>query len=159
MIVELDRDTVESSELVEQTFHFWFNDREHIRSPFPTYIQQKLKQQATDRFYAWTSNLTDKAKEELDEPLVAQKFEEMIFETAYSLVMTEDEKITISYPFLPRLGDEIQDNAPGDLSGLPGKSTIVDRAIVKEGDTSFLQVKMQNTETGRTGETRFELPV
>ena len=51
---ELDRSTVESSDMVEHTFKFWFNDNEHIRYPFPDYIQPQLKKDATDLFFNWT---------------------------------------------------------------------------------------------------------
>jgi len=61
---ELDKNTVESSELVEQTFNFWFSDQGHIRSPFPTYIHNELKQKATDRFYVWVNGLAPKAKDD-----------------------------------------------------------------------------------------------
>ena len=39
---------VEKSQLVEQTFDFWFNNKDsHIRSPFPEYIRPDLKRIAT----------------------------------------------------------------------------------------------------------------
>ena len=75
---ELDRNSVESSELVEQTFKFWFNDNDHIRSPFPNYIQNELKQLATDRFYEWASTVNPEAKDEVNDEVVAEKFEEII---------------------------------------------------------------------------------
>ena len=43
---ELMVNTVESSEMVEETFKFWFTDNEHLRSPFPLYIQAILKENA-----------------------------------------------------------------------------------------------------------------
>ena len=149
---ELEISTVESSELVEQTFNFWFNDSHHIRSPFPDYIKNKLRVEATKKFFEWTSDINPKAKDELNDEIIGEKFEEMIFETALSLIKTEDERITILYPFLPRLGDNLQKENESD-------SEIIDRMVVKENDTSFLKVVLKNKKSKDKWTTRFELPL
>ena len=149
----LEPNTVESSELVEQTFTFWFSDNEHIRSPFPEYIRPILKEKAVEDFFKWVSNLNPKAKEEVNDEMIAEKFEEIIFETAMGLVHTEDEKITIQYPFLPRVDDEIRNNEE-DIQ----ISKILDRTLTKEGDTKFLKVKLENVSNRQVWETKFELP-
>lgn len=149
---ELDSTTIESSELVEQTFLFWLNDHGHIRSPFPTYIHGELKQKATERFYDWVNSLQPEAKDELNDEAVGEKFEEFIFETATTLIKTEDERITILYPFLPRLGDALS-NEEGEAS------EIVDRLIVKEGDTSLLKVTCAKKSDGEKWSTTFTLPI
>lgn len=151
---ELDPTTVESSELVEQTFNFWFNDREHIRSPFPAYIHPELKEKSTQLFFEWTSGLNEKASEEINEVIIGEKFEEIIFETALELVKFEDEKITISYPFLPRLEDVIS-----DVEGGTEMSVVIDRWIKKEKDHVFLHMKLERVKTKEIWETSFELPV
>ncbi len=149
---ELDKNTVESSELVEQTFKFWFNDNDHIRSPFPNYIHSDLKHQATERFFEWASTVNPEAKEEVSDEIVAEKFEEIIFETATSLIKTEDERITILYPFLPRLEDQLKDEN--------GQECLVkDRTLIKEGDDSFLEIKMEDINSKEIRGTKFELPV
>lgn len=149
----LEPNTVESSELVEQTFTFWFSDNEHIRSPFPEYIRPILKEKAVENFFKWVSNLNPKAKEEVNDEMIAEKFEEIIFEAAMGLVHTEDEKITIQYPFLPRVDDEIRNNEE-DIQ----ISKIIDRTLTKEGDTKFLKVKLENISDQQVWETKFELP-
>ena len=149
---ELDSTTVESSELVEQTFKFWFTDNEHIRSPFPTYVQEDVKVQATNRFFEWAKGLDPEAKDEMTDEEVGEKFEEIIFETALTLIKTEDEKLTILYPFLPRLDDKLNDDNGQE-------SVIVDRSIYKEADTSFLRVSCENKQTGDKWKTSFELPI
>ncbi len=150
---ELELNTVESSEMVEQTFKFWFTDQDHIRSPFPSYIRPALKTEATAKFFDWANGINPKAKDELNDQIIGEKFEELIFETANSLVKTEDEKITILYPFLPRLGDKLND------SNNSNDSQIIDRLIIKEGDTSFLKVNLENNLTKEKWETKFELPL
>ena len=106
-----------------------------------------------ENFFKWVSNLNPKAKEEVNDEMIAEKFEEIIFEAAMGLVHTEDEKITIQYPFLPRVDDEIRNNEEDVLL-----SKIIDRALVKEGDTKFLKVKLENISDQQVWETKFELP-
>lgn len=149
---ELDNRTIESSELVEQTFKFWFNDNEHIRSPFPKYIHSELKQKSTARFFDWANGIDPEAKDELNDEMVGEKFEEIIFEIATSLVKTEDERITILYPFLPRLNDELKDDQDRD-------SIVMDRALVKDGDHNFLAITMESIASKEIWKTKFELPV
>ena len=152
---ELTSNTVESSELVEETFNYWFNDHGHVRSPFPEYIRPQLKKIATKSFFEWTSSLKKEAKDEVNEVIVSEKFEEIIFEKATGLVATEDERITILYPFLPRRRDKIQDENHVNRSG---ESEVIDRSLEKEGDMSYLWVKLKSIQTEKIWETRFELP-
>lgn len=149
---ELDRDTLESSEMVEQTFKFWFNTNEHIRTPFPDYIKEQVKKDATEQFFEWASGLNPKAKDEMNSEMIGEKFEELIFESAITLIKTDDERISIMYPFLPRLGDKIQKENDTD-------SVIIDRALLKEGDQSYLKINLENIDTKEKWETKFDLPV
>jgi len=151
---ELEQGSLESSELVEETLKFWFTDNKHIRSPFPEYIRPALKKNATESFYKWTSNLNPKAKDEVNDEMIAEKFEEIIFEEALKLVLTDDEKITIRYPFLPRLGDELSKSEVENE-----KSTVIDRNIYKNGDYSFLKVSLVKQISKEKWETSFELPL
>lgn len=150
---ELEPNSVENSELVEETFKFWFSDNQHIRSPFPEYIRPELKDNATKAFHNWVAELNDKAKDEVNDEIIAEKFEEIIFEVAMQLVMTDDEKITIQYPFLPRLDDMI--NSDEDS----GESKVIDRSIYKNGDNSYLKVKLEKADNKEIWETDFELPL
>lgn len=146
---------VAESQLLEETFNFWYQGDKHIRSPFPEYIRTQLKENATKAFIAWLENIPSSAQKEINDEIVAEKLEEVIFENAVPLVKTEDEKITISYPFLPRLGDTILKKDNEEDEGEEHK--ITDRALVKEGDNKFLQVKTVSVETNEEWDTRFEL--
>ena len=148
----LELNTIESSELVEQTFRFWFSDQGHIRSPFPDYIRPALKQQATERFFDWANGINSKARDELNDEIIGEKFEEIIFETASGLIKTEDERITIHYPFLPRIGDRLMGEGNTE-------SKVIDRTLLKENDHSFLKVSMEQIDSGKKWDTKFELPV
>jgi len=152
---ELDPNKVESSELVDQTFDFWFNGRDHIRSPFPKYIHSELKSISTQKFYKWAAGLDVNAKDEVNETIIGEKFEEIIFEAAMDLVMTDDEKITINYPFLPRIGDEIDAQKEDNVDE---RSLIIKRSLNKNGDNLFLKVILERINSKEKWETEFELP-
>src|SRR5690554_1461334 len=141
----IGKNNLETSEFIEEVFHFWYNDNGHIRTPFPTYIQQKLKVEATEKFYSWVNNLKPEAKDELNEEAIAEKFEEVLFSLASQMVQTEDERISILFPFLPRINDILKDKDQA-------QNTVIDRHIKKEKDISFLHLMCVNKETDQKWE-------
>ncbi len=143
------------NEMIEAAFNFWFNEQGHIRSPFPHYIREALRNQSLDKFFDWTGKISDRAKEEINDEIVAEKFEEILFETAAELVKTQDERLTILYPFMPRIGDIIEPKVAGDKNG---QSVVIDRTHLKRDDHSYLKVKLKSTDTENVWETEFELP-
>jgi hypothetical protein len=142
--------TLISSKFIEEAFHFWFNDEDHIRSPFPDYIRPALKQKATEKFSEWIEGVHQDAKDEFNDEMFAEKFEEILFEISLSLIQTEDERITILYPFLPRLNDKTAKDSQ--------ESIIIERAIQVDGDFKSLLLTCLNSETNEKWTTSFELP-
>ncbi len=151
----VDREQLDRSELVEKTFDFWFAPQPHIRSPFPAYIHSDLRHNAVSRFHGWLNGLKSGSEKEVDRHIVGEKLEEIIFETALDLVQTEDEKITIKYPFLPRLDDVVE----GSQTEKNKDNRIIDRRITRDGDHSFLAVKYRELDSDQVFETKFELPL
>lgn len=149
---KLDAQSYIEPEMIEAAFGFWFNDQNHVRSPFPAYIREQLSSESIDRFLTWSSQLSEKAKEEINDEILAEKFEEILFESALDMVLTEDEKLTIKYPFMPRIGDSITQHE-GSL-----KSTVIERWYEKERDHAFLKVRSKQDASGEIWETKFELP-
>ncbi len=152
-MINSEKQVLANSQMIEVAFDFWLGqNEEHIRSPFPEYIRHQLKPQSIEGFEKWINHLKPDAKDEMNEEMFADKFEEILFETAAKLVLTEDENITILYPFMPRTGDIVK-----DVDGKEG--TIVDRNIKKDGDTKFLEVSLINKENKESWKTSFELPM
>ena len=83
--------------------------------------------------------------------MMAEKFEEVLFESALSLVKDEDVEISLLYPFLPRMGDEVK----GDTGRI---SCVQNRKLSKSGDHKFLDLEMKELENGRLWQTQIELP-
>lgn len=141
--------------MIEAAFGFWFSDKEHIRSPFPVYIREPLTTKTLDKFFDWVNKISEKARKEINDEIVAEKFEEILFETALPLVLTEDERLTIRYPFMMRIGDMV------NIKEVPEEdatSEVIDRSFLKRGDFSYMKVKLKNTATGKIWDREFELP-
>ncbi|KAB2893899.1 MAG: hypothetical protein IAE64_02035 [Flavobacteriales bacterium] len=143
------------AEMVESAFRFWFSNHDHIRSPFPEYIHDELKQQSVKKLIAWCSAISDRARQEITDEILAEKFEELLFEQALGMVQTDDERLTILYPFMPRLGDVLQSSQSKSDNT---QSTVIHREHIKKNDAGYLRIRLCNSITSQEWETEFELP-
>jgi hypothetical protein len=141
--------------MISASLEYWFTDHEHVRSPFPEFMRKPLATESASKMLSWTNQLNDEAKKELSQEMLAEKFEELLFDTALGFAKTEDEKITIRYPFMPRVGDPIN-SVSEDV--VVGTGIIKSRNIEKEGDSVFLAVLVADNKSGEISSTRFELP-
>ncbi|TAL59534.1 MAG: hypothetical protein EPN85_09150 [Bacteroidetes bacterium] len=144
-----------ANDMLEAAFNFWYSDKEHIRSPFPEYIRESLRMKAIDKFFDWVNKSAEKAKKEINDEIVAEKFEEILFETALPMVLTEDERLTIRYPFMMRMGDVV---SVKEIPEVETSNEVIDRSFLKRGDFAYMKVKLKNTSTGKVWEREFELP-
>lgn len=142
-------------EMLESAFAFWFTDHEHIRSPFPYNIREELRIKAIEKFLNWSEQISEKAKKDINDEILAEKFEEILFETGNDMVEDADDKLTIKYPFMPRINDVIKVK---DVPAEKAESKVVSRECFKKGDESFMKVKLKNLDSGVEWETDFELP-
>ncbi len=150
-----NNDTLNCMSMVDSSINFWFSDNGHVRCPFPNGIKDSLAFMSKDKFELWVNKLSDKAKDEINDEILVEKFEEILFETALSMVENEDDRITIKYPFLPRLNDEMKrSEQPGENH----KSLIIHRELVKKGDSNYLKIRLNNVVLDEKWETEFELP-
>lgn len=146
-----ENQTMIDHEMMDVSFNFWFNDHEDIRCPFPDYIKMELREKAENSFIQWAEKLTEQAKKEINDEILLERFEEILFETATKLVQTEEERITIKYPFMLRLNDLVSDK-------IHPESKVVKREIISKDDTSYLKVIFAENESGKVWETTFEVP-
>jgi hypothetical protein len=145
----------------EASFRYWFDNEGERESPFPASIRDSLKVLARDRFLEFLNDLEQRVEEEdlsdeeeatdYDEKMLVEKFEEYLFGLAMKMVETEEERITLSYPFMPRPGEQVRESDGKALS------TVKTRKIVREGDEKFMEVHCERDD-GSEWSTRFELP-
>ncbi|WP_372649571.1 hypothetical protein [Draconibacterium sp.] len=139
-------------DFIDESFKFWFNNNDHIRTPFPENIQRKLKERTIRIFMEWVYELGDEEKNRLTNDIIVETFEMILFNQAMNMVTDEDHKISICYPFLPRLGDVVNDKNKGT-------STIISRELdVKDDEKKYLKVRLINTDAELEWATEFELP-
>lgn len=140
-------------DFIEQSFQFWFVDNEHIRSPFPNSIKDALKEKTFRVFMEWVYELKeDELKEMKDEDYV-EMFENILFNQATQLIDSSDidTLITVNYPFLPRLGDVVDDKENG-------ASRVVRREIQKKDDDKVYMTLSMEAKSNVKWESKFVLP-
>lgn len=144
------------SEMVQAAMQFWLIGDEHIRSPFPQYIHDELQSRTLERFNTWLGQLDgQQAETEVTDEVMAAKLEEILFETALPMVKSEDERITVMFPFLPRVGDPV--NAGTAAEGISGN--VQHRKIVIEEEAPFLLVTVVDEGSGNSWQTKIDLPI
>ncbi|MDP3432716.1 MAG: hypothetical protein Q8T04_07110 [Bacteroidota bacterium] len=140
-----------SSKFIEPGFEYWFTNHEHVRSPFPSAIRNALKERTSIIFFEWIDGMKETELKAMKEDEFAEMFETILFNEAIKLVEDEDQQLTISYPFLPRLGDQVNHS-------LHGKGNICSRKeVVSKENKKLFELSVLSQETGQTWATQFEL--
>jgi hypothetical protein len=147
-------DDNEENALVEVGCGFWFNNNEQVRSPFPKEIQPEVKRRAQKEFLEWLDNLTDKDPEEVNDDEMVSVFEGFLFGEGLKLVGEGDPDLalTLHFPFMPRVGDLVNDETRGE-------SRVLERRVEsKEDNKPFMVVVLQAVKSKETWQTEFMLP-
>ena len=148
----------EKYQLIEEGCKFWFNDNEHLRSPFPKSIQPELKSGATKLFMDYIQNLTEKDRGEVTDDELVSVFEMFLFSTAVNLIDSDDKDLLLSihYPFLPRNGDIVNDKEKGE-SEIIARDVRETEVNDQKEKKLFMKVRLKSKE-GEVWETDFEVP-
>lgn len=141
-------------QLVEAACAFWFNDNDRVRSPFPKSIQHELKRKTQARYLKWVRSFDDTDRAEVDDEELAGVFESFLFEEGLELVGEADTDLvlTLHYPFLPRVGDAVEDEANGP-------SRVVDRKLEQKDDEKlYMILSLETAETATPWSTEILIP-
>ena len=139
------------AKFIESGFEYWFTNHQHIRSPFPSAIKETVRERTSEIFLEWISGLKEKELNEMKENEFVEMFETILFNEAFKLVEDEDQQLTISYPFMPRLGDLVNHKVNGQGKVISRKVTI------SKEDKKLLELTVMSQENGKIWETLFEL--
>ena len=131
-------------------FEYWFANHEHIRTPFPKEIVVQVKENTTMVFMEWVKGLKEAELNKMPDEEFAEMFETILFNEAIKLVDNEDQRLTISYPFMPRLGDVVKHKEHGN-----GKIIERKELITKE-NKKMMEITVSINET-LEWKTQFEL--
>ena len=149
---EIEIRSIISAKFIDPGFEYWFSNHEHVRSPFPSAIRNALKERVSNIFFEWIDGLKERELKAMKEDEFVEMFETLLFNEAMKLVEDEDQQLTIAYPFLPRLGDQVNHS-------LHGKGNLVGRKeIVSKENKKLFVLSVLSQGSGKTWETQFELP-
>lgn len=141
-----------SLKFIEPSLDYWFSNNEHVRTPFPARIRSELKERSSVIFFEWINGLRASDLKVMKDDEFVEMFETILFNEALKLVEEEDQQLTISYPFLPRIEDQVNHS-------LHGKGTVISRKeVVSKENKKLFELSVLSKKTGQTWETQFELP-
>ena len=148
----LNEQTLIGQDFVEASFTNWLEDTEDYRCPFPERMRDELAQRTLRLFMEWIFQLKNPGAISGEE--LSVKFGEIIQTVGWSLAESEDEKLSISFPSLPRVGDSVTFRSPAGKVESNGE--ILRRQLVKTEQGQEMRVTVL-LDTGEEYETGFEL--
>jgi hypothetical protein len=150
----LKQQTIIGQEFMEAAFADWFEDTDKFRSPFPEKMRDKLSELTFRLFMEWTFQ-----RQEHDGPITAEelgeKFGEIIQMVSISLAQSDEERMTIYYPDLPRVGDAVTFHGESESDTREGE--VVNRYLVDTDGHKELRLLGRYNDTGEVWETGFDL--
>lgn len=143
--------SVITAKFIDPGFNYWFTNHDHVRSPFPNSILSDAKERTTTIFLEWIEGLKEKELKDMQEDEFVEMFETILFNEAIKLVDDDDQRLTISYPFMPRMGDMVKHKDHG-----AGKVVERKEVITKE-NKKMLELTVSAENSGLIWKTEFEL--
>lgn len=139
--------------LVEVGCAYWFNDNEKVRSPFPAEIQSEAKRRAQEEFIEFLASLAEEDAQTMKDDEMVGIFEGFLFGAGLKLIDQDDWDLalTLNYPFMPRVGDLVSNEAKGE-------SCVIERRVESKEDKPIMVVVLQVVESKETWQTEFVLP-
>ncbi len=115
-------------------------------------MHDELRIKTSQRFSEWLETLGKEGASQLDVSEMVEMFEMFLFNVGLSLTSDPDQRITIAYPFMPRCGDEVNNEKHGP-------SAVTRREIIeKEEEKRQLLLVLKTLSGNKTWQTEFELP-
>ncbi len=144
---KLKRQTIISKKFINNAFNYVFSDSNEFRTPFPEYIRDELSYTTFRLFMEYAFKIKDN---EIDKIRFSEKFNEILIKVGLSLVKSEDERVSICYPFLPRVGDVAI--APNNK-----ESIVRNRELITKKGKKILRIYMIAEDTKQVWDSDFAL--
>jgi hypothetical protein len=116
-------------------------------------MREELEEKTFRLFLEWIFQLDD--PDAVSAEMLSQQFNEIIQMVGLSLSQSEDERLTIQYPELPRVGDKVNTH---ESESEPRKGEIIDRQLVEIEGKKVMRVVVRYFDTGEEWESSFDLP-
>jgi hypothetical protein len=152
----LKEQTLIGQHFINPAFDYWLKDSDENRPPIPNHLKEEFEERTFRKFMEWTFNLSGKKMKETNGEILAEKFNNVAYDTALKLAENEDDIITIKCPGLPRIGDEFHCHEKN--SEHKNMNEIIDRCAVKKNDKWIaIKIKFKFPDDKGHKETEFEL--
>lgn len=132
-------------------FEYWFSNHEHVRTPFPKEILHELKENTSYIFLEWMKELKEKELSNMPDTEFAEMFETILFNEAIKLVENDDQRLSISYPFMPRIDDFVNHKEHG-IGKIIGR-----KEIITGENKKMLELTVSSQDNSMVWKTQFEL--
>lgn len=146
----LKQQTLIGKNFIEPAFRFWFEDREGFRSPFPPEIQAEIFDATLRLLMEWSFALSDADRRSLSGRKMSDKLTEILFQVGLSLARSDEDRLSIRCPDLPRIGDHV------DIKGRkPG--TVAQRRLVERDGHLWAHITVRIGNGADFWDTEFDL--
>jgi hypothetical protein len=140
------------SRFLNPGFEYWFSNHEHIRSPFKKDIETEVRKNTSIIFMEWIKGLDDRELEKTPDSEFAEIFENILFNEAMKLTDDDDQRLTISYPFMPHVGDIV-------IHKEKGEGKITERKVsLSDANRKMFEVTVTSVKDSTVWNTQFEIP-
>lgn len=146
---------------LDDAFEIFFKDTAEYRVPFPEHMQNELRAITELRFQKWFENSEIEKSDDMNSENLFAKLEDLVFETALAMAKTTEEKITIKFPELPRIGDKFHvasENGVHDENAHDNMNEIIAREVIKDGE-KWIAIKMSFKYPDESGKTSSEFVI
>ncbi len=151
-IQRLKQQTLIKREFVDAAFNYWLEDNGDNRTPFPQYMLDELRECTLRLFLEWTFQIED--QNTINPELLSSKFNEIIIMVGLDLARTDEDRLTIQYPDLPRIGDAVHVHVSKKKTK---EGNVIFRELVEDKGNKSMRVVVRFPDTGEEWETGFDL--
>ncbi len=148
----LEQQTLIGQNFVDAVFQYWLEDNGDYRVPFPQYMLDELRECTLRLFLEWTFQIED--RDSITAELLSDKFEEIIQMVGLFLARTDEDRLTIQYPSLPRLGDAVHIHLPESETRI---GNVIQRDLIEDEGKMRMRVRIRFLDTGEEWETGFDI--
>lgn len=152
---EREKQMKKYNEFYRNWFNLYLSDSPGYRSPFPKYMIKDLKEIVFYKFELWLNSFSKQELNNITQKQIKKKFEELFKKIGLKLAKKEEDKISIQYPYIPRIGDEFHDPKSDPNHKKIGK--IMDRFIIREKNKKIVRLILKNKNSKKNEHIDFEI--
>lgn len=148
----LKQQTLIGQDFVDAAFQYWLEDNGDYRVPFPLYMLDELRECTLRLFLEWTFQIEN--RDLITAESLGDKFAEIIQTVGRFLAQTDEDRLTIQYPGLPRPGDEVHVHISESETRI---GNVMQRDMVEDQGKMKMRVRVRFLDTGEEWGTMLDI--